>query len=272
MMKTELTAVKAKDLQVIEYRGQRVVTTEQMATGYGAAEQMITNNFNRNKSRFVEGKHYFKLTNEDVEILRNSFRGVQISSKARTLTLWTERGAANHAKMLETDQAWSYHDDLVEFYFTNREALPVIDPLMALNDPEFLRGTLLTYTEKVLTLEHKVEEVSGERDEAIRTKGQISRKREASALGKLGAVTRRCRQLEDRLGESVKHATIIRVEKLTGKKSAYKFAPLRRWCHANGVEALNVPDERYGSVKAWPAEAWIAVYGVDLKKFVGGGV
>lgn len=96
-MKTELAPVAARDLQIVEYRAQRVVTTEQLAAGYGATEQMITNNFNRNKSRFVEGKHYFKLSGEEVEILRNSFRGVQISNKARSLTLWTERGAANHA-------------------------------------------------------------------------------------------------------------------------------------------------------------------------------
>lgn len=121
--KTELTPVSARDLQIIEYRGHRVVTTEQLAAGYGATEQMITNNFNRNKSRFVEGKHYFKLTGGDVDILRNSFRGLQISRKARSLTLWTERGAANHAKMLETDQAWNYHEDLVEFYFTQRDAI-----------------------------------------------------------------------------------------------------------------------------------------------------
>ncbi|ELW7495004.1 ORF6N domain-containing protein [Salmonella enterica] len=133
-MKTELTPVSARDLQIIEYRGQRVVTTEHLAAGYGATEQMITNNFNRNKSRFIEGKHYFKLTGGDVDILRNSFRGLQISRKARSLTLWTERGAANHAKMLETDQAWNYHEDLVEFYFTQRDAiaLPVSRKELAL--------------------------------------------------------------------------------------------------------------------------------------------
>lgn len=120
-MKTQLTPVAARDLQIIEYLGQRVVTTEQLAAGYGASEQMLTNNFNRNKSRFTEGKHYFKLSSNDVQTLRNSLGVVQISNKARSLTLWTERGAANHAKMLETDQAWSYHEDLVEFYFTHRE-------------------------------------------------------------------------------------------------------------------------------------------------------
>lgn len=109
-------------------------------------------------------------------------------------------------------------------------------------------------------------------DHAERTKSQISRKREASALGKLSAVTRRCRDLEEQLGESVKHATITRAEKATGRKGEFKFAPLRRWCRDNGVEARDVPDERYGSVKAWPAEAWLAVYGIDLKKMAGGNV
>jgi len=127
-MKTELVPVAASDLQRIEYRGQRVVTTEQLAAGYGATEQMITNNYNRNKSRFIEGKHYFKLSGEEVEILRNSFGGVQISNKARSLTLWTERGAANHAKMLETDQSWEYYNDLTEFYFTHREVVALPAP------------------------------------------------------------------------------------------------------------------------------------------------
>lgn len=50
---------------------------------------------------------------------------VKIASNVRSLILWTERGAANHAKLLETDQAWNYHEDLVEFYFTQRENIDV---------------------------------------------------------------------------------------------------------------------------------------------------
>ncbi|EFQ8707414.1 hypothetical protein HZN65_004132 [Salmonella enterica] len=107
---------------------------------------------------------------------------------------------------------------------------------------------------------------------AERTKSQISRKREASALGKLSAATRRCRDLEERLGESEKQATITRVEKSTGKKREYSYVLLRRWCRENGIKPGDVPDERYGSVKAWPAEAWLAVYGIDLKKLAGGNV
>lgn len=132
-MKTELTPVSARDLQRIEYRGQRVVTSEQMAAGYGTTVDRIRQNFNRNKSRFVEGKHYFQITGGELSAFRVSFSDA-VNKHTTSLTLWTERGAANHAKMLETDQAWNYHEDLVEFYFTQRDAiaLPVSRKELAL--------------------------------------------------------------------------------------------------------------------------------------------
>ncbi|EKB2749550.1 ORF6N domain-containing protein [Escherichia coli] len=122
---TELVPVAARDLQIIEYRGQRVVTTEQLAAGYGTTPHSITKNHRNNVSRFISGKHYYKISGNELADLRVTFGDLQISPKTRSLILWTERGAANHAKMLETDQAWSYHEDLVEFYFTQRENIDV---------------------------------------------------------------------------------------------------------------------------------------------------
>lgn len=40
-----------------------------------------------------------------------------------------------------------------------RLSKPAFDPMAALNDAEFLRGTLLTYSEKVIALEHRVDEM-----------------------------------------------------------------------------------------------------------------
>ncbi|CDH08003.1 hypothetical protein XBO1_800003 [Xenorhabdus bovienii str. oregonense] len=116
--KNELTLIPAKELQIVEYLGQRVVTTEQLAVGYGATEKNIRDNFDNNKSRFEEGKHYFQITGKELADLRTENIGVQISSKARSIRLWTERGAANHSKMLETDQAWNYFDDLFHHELT----------------------------------------------------------------------------------------------------------------------------------------------------------
>ncbi|EJE9351874.1 ORF6N domain-containing protein [Escherichia coli] len=125
---TELVPVAARDLQIIEYRGQRVVTTEQLAAGYGATPIRIRQNHSRNEERFVVGKHYFLLEGDELRELKHRVSqsySVKIASNVRSLILWTERGAANHAKFLETDQAWNYHEDLVEFYFTQRENIDV---------------------------------------------------------------------------------------------------------------------------------------------------
>lgn len=255
--KTELMAVEAKDLQIIEYRGLRVATTEQLAAGYGTDVANIKMNYSRNANRFVEGKHFFKVVGKELADLRVSFSYLQISSKTRSLMLWTERGAANHAKMLETEQAWSYYDEMVEFYFTRREALPAPADLSKL---EILQMAIDSEQGRLAEKQRA--------DNAERTKSQISRKREASALGKLSAATRKCRDLEERLGESVKHATITKVEKKTERE--FKFAALRKWCKERGVTAVDVPDPRYGSVKSWPAGAWLDVYGIDLRKLFGG--
>lgn len=263
--KTELVAVEAKDLQIIEYRGQRVATTEQLAAGYGTSAIRIQQNHHENKSRFIEGKHFFKVVGAELNnlrlVLNESQNGEQISPKTRSLILWTERGAANHAKMLETDQAWEYYNDLTEFYFTQRDAkaLPAPGELSKL---EIIQIALESEKGRLAEKERA--------DHAERTKSQISRKREASALGKLSAATRKCRDLEERLGESVKHATITKVEKKTGGE--YKFVKLRRWCRDHGVEAVEVPDPRYGSVKSWPAGAWLEVFGVNLSALFGGKV
>ncbi len=175
-----------------------------------------------------------------------------------------------HTEILITGYDVKRRAAVIDRWFTLEQQIrQPVDPIAALNDPEFLRGTLLGYTEKVIALEHKVAEVSEERDRAIRTKSQISSKREASTLGKLSAARRRCRMLEEQLGESVKHATIIKVENATGRKGEFTYLLLRRWCKENGVLPESVPDERYGSVKSWPADAWLAVYGINLKSLFG---
>jgi hypothetical protein len=256
--KTELVLVDAKDLQVIEYRGQRVVTTEQLASGYGTDVNNINVNFHRNQDRFIEGKHYFDIEGDELREMKNWVSlSNTVGKRARSLRLWTERGAANHSKMLETDQAWDYFNDLSEFYFTKRDMLPAPTDLSRL---EILQMAIDSEQGRLAEKQRA--------DNAERTKGQISRKREAQALGKLGAVTRKCNVLSERLGESTKHATVTAVLNATGTE--YKWAPLRKWCRANNMEAKFVADERWGSVKSWPAEAWLAEYGVNLRKLFGG--
>lgn len=109
-----------------------------------------------------------------------------------------------------------------------------------------------------------------ERDDAIRTKALIGNKREATAMATASAAKRVADRLRQQLGRNQHHATIIAVEQVTGLKFAKNaYVGLRRWCKTKGVSPVEVVDERYGSVKAWPAGAWLDVYDIDLATLFG---
>ena len=111
-------------LTVIERENQRVMTTAVLAEEYGTTEKVISNNFNRNKERYTEGKHYFVLEGEALrEFLQSSNLGMQNQDKIRTLYLWTEKGALLHAKSLGTDRAWEVYEILVDTYFKKQPNL-----------------------------------------------------------------------------------------------------------------------------------------------------
>lgn len=131
------------ELTVIEYEGQRVLTTEQLAEAYGCTAQQIKQNFNNNKSRFTEGKHYFRLEGDDLRLFKELFEGgSKISTTLKytsVLYLWTERGASRHSKMLGTDMAWEVYDQLEETYFNVR---PQPKPPLILDPLKILQGSI----------------------------------------------------------------------------------------------------------------------------------
>lgn len=105
-------------LQPILHNQLPVITTELLAKLYGCSVECLHRNHHRNKSRFTEGKHFIVVKGTDLQSLKISLRDFQtIANNVRKLILWTERGAARHAKMLETDQAWDVFERLEDCYF-----------------------------------------------------------------------------------------------------------------------------------------------------------
>ncbi|ECE6400554.1 ORF6N domain-containing protein [Salmonella enterica subsp. salamae] len=113
-----------ESLVIVTYSNVPVITTELLAKLYETEEKHIRQNFKRNECRFIAGKHFFKVSGSELDDLRTSQRGLQISPKTRSLILWTERGAARHAKMLETDQAWKVFEKLEDCYFSQKQQPP----------------------------------------------------------------------------------------------------------------------------------------------------
>lgn len=114
-------------LQVIDYQGQRVLTTAQLAESYGTDNRRISENFQRNQERYKEGKHYFALEGDKKREFLNHTHIADGSKNASILYLWTEKGAWMHAKSLNTDQAWEAYEMLVDDYYRIKQ-LPVMSP------------------------------------------------------------------------------------------------------------------------------------------------
>jgi len=143
----------------LEFKNQRIMTTSVIAESYGTTEKVISNNFNNNKDKYKEGKHYFLLQGEELkEFLQSSNLGIQNPSKVRSLYLWTEKGALLHAKSLNTDKAWEIYDILVETYFRIKE-----------NKPQCIEDVLISSLQEMKALRLEInntkEEVNGLKEE-----------------------------------------------------------------------------------------------------------
>lgn len=125
-----------KELQVVEVKGIRTLTSKQLAECYGTTTDIIKKNFSRNRERYVEEKHYICFSGDELkefkyEVTKSHAVNKQVTisalvgNRASHLYLWTEKGALLHAKSLNTDKAWEVYDYLVDFYFRAKEQLQI---------------------------------------------------------------------------------------------------------------------------------------------------
>lgn len=117
-------------LTVIERENQRVMTTAVLAEEYNTTSDVISKNFNRNKDKYEEGKHFYCLEGEALrEFKLTNGQNDDSLLKVNKLYLWTQKGALLHAKSLNTDRAWEVYEILVDTYFQKQE---VIKPLSSI--------------------------------------------------------------------------------------------------------------------------------------------
>lgn len=147
-------------LQITEFKGQRVLTTQQIADGYGTKPRVISNNFNRNKGRFQEGKHFILLEGEYLKSFLSDSSNLGFAKNVNKLYLWTEKGALLHAKSLGTDEAWDMYDILVDTYFKVQKIQQQTIETLPSDPMEILRLTFQAQENTVKEVEIVKERVS----------------------------------------------------------------------------------------------------------------
>ncbi|MGU3577072.1 ORF6N domain-containing protein [Brucellaceae bacterium C25G] len=123
----------------LEYQGKRVLTTERLAMAFDASERQVSDNFANNASRFVEGVHFFKVVGGELRELKNRHDYIgSVGKNARSILLWTERGVARHAKILDTDTAWEIYEQLEATYFAVRQQREMTPAEMFLHNAQMM--------------------------------------------------------------------------------------------------------------------------------------
>ena len=138
------------ELKITEYGHIRVLTTQQIAEAYESNADTITKNFNRNKDRYIEGKHFLCLKGKELKEFKANGQ-IDLLPNTNKLYLWTEKGAFLHAKSLNTDKAWEVYDRLVDTYFKKTQ------PMSALEQISLTQQAVLEVNEKVVELDNDLQ-------------------------------------------------------------------------------------------------------------------
>lgn len=99
---------------------------------------------------------------------------------------------------------------------------------------------------------------------AIATKAEIGNRREATAMNTASQAVKRANKLEIELDQSQEWSTIKRMEIITGL--SFNWRLLKSAGADLGIDAKDVFDPNFGTVKAYHADVWREAYALDIKQ------
>lgn len=165
------------EIQAIEQRGMRVLTTSQLAESFNVNPKIINRNFQRNKEHYEQGKHFLALTGEDLKGFKAE-RQEDVSLKfVSVLYLWTEQGAWLHAKSLNNEKAREAYSALVDGYYNLSDKMKSPEFLIAIQDKK-----ILEMAEKINKMEKGMMTIQTQMQEQI-TLNSGEQKRLQKAVG-----------------------------------------------------------------------------------------
>lgn len=108
------------EIFIKSYNGQRVVTLKDIDTVHERPDGTAKRNFNANKQRFIEGKHYFVVGSDEI---RTSGLFPISDNDHTQKALITEQGYLKLVKSFNDDLAWEVQDQLVDSYFQVKQTV-----------------------------------------------------------------------------------------------------------------------------------------------------
>ncbi|MDM5333410.1 ORF6N domain-containing protein [Ureibacillus composti] len=159
-----------QELQVIEHRNSRVLTTSQLAESLETEAKVINRNFQRNKDIYQQGVHYFALSGDDLKWFKATRQNDASLKFVSVLYLWTEQGAWMHAKSINNSKARKAMSALIDNYFSMSNQGNNSSQTLAISYEKFIQ-----IERRVETLEQRLrEEITLHSGEQLRLRKAVS--------------------------------------------------------------------------------------------------
>ena len=120
----EVITIENTEMQIKEYKGQRVVTFDDICTVHDCERKRLTKHFERKRKHFVKDEDYFEMTRKELNDLMSPNLKIIGNPNIKTY-LFTESGYLMIVKCLDDDIAWNVQRQLVNAYFRVKEEQPL---------------------------------------------------------------------------------------------------------------------------------------------------
>ena len=110
--------INGVEIETKEYKGQRVITSYDVAKLHEREVNDVTKNFNNNRDKFILNEDYFLINKNDISERKISVQEF-IPNNVKEISLFTETGYLMLVKTFTDDLSWSRQRILVNNYFRN---------------------------------------------------------------------------------------------------------------------------------------------------------
>lgn len=147
-----LITLSNQNMPLVEYQGQRVITFSMIDEAHQRPKDTARKAFNRNRSRFVEGRHFFVLTAS--VLCTQSFIDVFPPRTSKGIVI-TEMGYLLLTKPFSDDLAWQVQEQLVENYFRPSPQFSDIRPVRVPTLEELEAMPIQQAADLITQIEHR---------------------------------------------------------------------------------------------------------------------
>ena len=96
-------------LRIVEYKGEKVISSYDIARLHNKEVKRVNEQFKRNKDRLQEGVDYFLIDREEFAVV-DSYHKISSKSRHKFERLFTERGYLKLVKSFTDDLSWEVQD------------------------------------------------------------------------------------------------------------------------------------------------------------------